>query len=432
MATLPSSSPASTLVSSNRSPVNPPKIFKPLWQTKRYKGAYGGRGSGKSHAFAELLVVKATTTKGFRAACVREVQKSLKNSVKLLVEDKIKSLGVSHLFQVLEAEIKTPGGGTIMFQGMQNHTADSIKSLEGFDVAWVEEAQSLSQRSLDLLRPTIRKPGSELWFSWNPNKPTDPVDVLLRGENPPQDSVVIEVNYDSNNYLPAELKADLEDDRQRDPDKFMHVWGGAYSLNSEARVFRNWKIEEFDTPTDAIHRFGADWGFAIDPTVLVRCHIDGRKLYVDYEVSQVGCEIDKTPALFDKIADSRKFLIRADSARPETVSYMKRAGFKIIGALKGAGSIEDGVEFLRSFDIIVHPRCKTVAEELTLYAYKVDPHTADILPFLDDKNNHTIDALRYALEELRRSGYKPALATPRPKRDGYWPTQEDDGDWKVV
>lgn len=427
-----SSSPASTLASSDRRPVNPPKIFKPLWQTKRYKGAYGGRGSGKSHAFAEMLVVKATTTKGFRAACVREVQKSLKNSVKLLVEDKIKSLGVAHLFTVLEAEIKTPGGGTIMFQGMQNHTADSIKSLEGFDVAWVEEAQSLSQRSLDLLRPTIRKPGSELWFSWNPNKPTDPVDVLLRGDKPPVDSVVIEVNYDSNNYLPAELKADLEDDRRRDPDKFQHVWGGAYSLNSEARVFRNWSIEEFETPSDAVHRFGADWGFAIDPTVLVRCHVDGRKLYVDYEVSQVGCEIDKTPALFDTIAGSRKFLIRADSARPETVSYMRRQGFKIIGAIKGTGSIEDGVEFLRSFDIVVHPRCKAVAEELTLYAYKVDDHTGDILPFLDDKNNHTIDALRYALEELRRSGYKPVAEPPRVKRDGYWPTDDADDDWKVV
>jgi phage terminase large subunit len=380
-----------------------------------------------------MLVVRAASSKGFRAACVREVQKSLKNSVKLLVEDKIKALGVSHLFEVLEAEIKTPGGGTIMFQGMQNHTADSIKSLEGFDVAWVEEAQSLSQRSLDLLRPTIRKPGSELWFSWNPNKPTDPVDVLLRGDNPPADSVVIEVNWHDNPYLPAELKADLEDDRRRDPDKFLHVWEGHYSLNSEARVFRNWKVEDFDTPFDAVHRFGADWGFAIDPTVLVRCHIDGRKLYVDQEAWQVGCEIDRTPALFDTIEGSRKFLIRADSARPETVSYMKRQGFRITAAIKGQGSIEDGVEFLRSFDIVVHPRCKRVAEELTLYAYKVDDHTGEILPMLDDKNNHTIDALRYALEELRRTGYKPAAAPPKGPRDR-WDRKRDSEEvnWKTA
>jgi phage terminase large subunit len=341
----------------------------PLLKSSRYKGAHGGRGSGKSHFFAELLVARCVNRLGTRVACVREVQRSLKNSVKLLVEDKIASLGAKG-FEILDAEIRTPGGGVIIFQGMQNHTADSIKSLEGFDIAWVEEAQSLSQRSLDLLRPTIRKPGSELWFSWNPNKPSDPVDVLLRGESPPADAVVVEVNWSDNPRLPPELRADLEDDRRRDPDKFAHIWGGHYSLNSEARVFRNWKVEAFETPADAVHRFGADWGFAIDPTALVRCHIAGRRLYVDREAVEVGCEIDRTPDLFDRIEGSRKWLIRADSARPETVSYMRRQGFRITAALKGQGSLEDGIEFLRSFDIIVHPRCERVIEELTLYAYK--------------------------------------------------------------
>lgn len=421
---------------SSRREVSIPTIFKPLWQQRRYKGAHGGRGSGKSHAFAEMLVVRAATAKGFRAACVREVQKSLKNSVKLLVEDKIKSLGVSHLFTVLEAEIKTPGGGVIMFQGMQNHTADSIKSLEGFDVAWVEEAQSLSQRSLDLLRPTIRKPGSELWFSWNPGKPSDPVDVLLRGDNPPTDSVVIEVNWNDNPFLPAELLADLEDDRRRDPDKFLHVWQGAYSLNSESRIFRNWTVEAFETPSDAVHRFGADWGFAVDPTVLVRCHIDGRKLFVDAEAWQVGCEIDHLPKLFNTIPGANKWLIRADSARPETVSYMRRQGFQIVPAIKGQGSIEDGIEFLKSFDIVVHPRCKKVAEELTLYSYKVDEHTGEILPVLEDKNNHTIDALRYALEELRRTGYKPTANKTKPRGDRWdramGRLDQEEASWRTV
>ena len=406
-----------------------------MWGQARYKGAHGGRGSGKSHAFAELLVARAAATQGFRAACVREVQKSLKNSVKLLVEDKIKALGVSSMFEVLEAEIRTPGGGVIMFQGMQNHTADSIKSLEGFDVAWVEEAQSLSQRSLDLLRPTIRKPGSELWFSWNPGKPTDPVDVLLRGETPPRNAVVLEVNWSDNPHLPTDLLEEQEDDLRRDPDKWLHVWNGAYSLNSEARVFRNWQVEAFEAPSSAVHRFGADWGFAVDPTVLVRCHVEGRKLFVDYEVSEVGCEIDKTPALFDRIAGSRKFLIRADSARPETVSYMKRQGFRITSAIKGVGSIEDGVEFLRSFDIVVHPRCTNVIEELTLYSYKVDDHTGEILPFLDDKNNHTIDALRYALEELRRTGYKPRVEAPAGPRDRWskaFAKEGADQSWKTI
>lgn len=408
------------------------RVFLPLLEPARYKGAHGGRGSGKSHFFAGLLVEDCIANPGLRAACVREVQRSLKNSVKLLVGDKIREFGLQG-FEILEAEIKTPGGGVIIFQGMQNHTADSIKSLEGFDRCWVEEAQSLSQRSLDMLRPTFRKPGSQMWFSWNPNKPTDPVDVFLRGDAPPSDCAVVEANWSDNPWLPEELRTDLEDDRRRDPDKFAHVWGGSYSLNSEARVFRNWKIEPFESPPDAVHRFGADWGFAVDPSVLIRCHIDGRKLYVDQEAWEVGCEIDHLPALFDKVGGSRKWLIRADSARPETVSYMQRKGFKIVSALKGPGSLEDGVEFLRSFDIIVHPRCKHVSNELTLYSYKTDPQTGEILPMLDDKNNHTIDALRYSLEELRRSGYKPKDKGDRRARMNDYDIAEPDVDnWKVA
>lgn len=411
------------------------RVFAPLLGEARYKGAHGGRGSGKSHFFAGLSVEKCLLSSGVRIACVREVQKSLKNSVKLLIEDKIRAFGLVDQFQILDAEIRTPGGGVIIFQGMQNHTADSIKSLEGFDVAWVEEAQSLSQRSLDLLRPTIRKPGSELWFSWNPDQATDPVDVFLRGEHPPADAVVVEANYSDNPWLPDELRADLEDDRRRDPDKFAHVWGGGYQTASESRVFRNWRIADFDTPRDAILRFGADWGFATDPSVLVRGYVDGRTLYIDQEAWQVGCEIDRLPALFDQVQGSRQWIIRADSARPETVSYMRRHGFpRITSARKGPGSIEDGIEFLRSFDIVVHPRCKHVADELARYCYKTDPQTGEILPVLEDKNNHTIDALRYALEELRRTGYKPrdGARQTRPM-DDYGDSDDDDADnWKVA
>lgn len=381
-----------------------PRVFKPLLKPARYKGAHGGRGSGKSHFFAELLIERCVMQKT-NAVCVREVQKSLNQSVKKLLEGKIESLGVGHMFDVQEAKIIAPHGGLIIFQGMQNHTADSIKSLEGYDIAWVEEAQSLSQRSLDLLRPTIRKPGSELWFSWNPNQETDPVDVLLRGDNPPPDAAVVRANYSDNPWLPDVLKAELEYDMKRDPDKFAHVWLGGYQRNSEARVFKSWVVEEFEAPKGAIFRLGADWGFAVDPSVLVRCYLDGRRLYVDYEAWMVGCEIDQLPDLFDRVPDSRKWFITADSARPETISYMQRNGYpKINKAAKGAGSVEDGVEFLKSFDIVVHPRCKHVIDELTLYSYETDPLTGQVLPKLADNNNHTIDALRYACEGVRKAG----------------------------
>ena len=224
-----------------------PEVFAPLLEPARYKGAHGGRGSGKSHFFAELLIATCVRRKT-SAVCIREVQKSLAQSVKKLLELKIEALGVGHLFEVQEARILTPHGGMILFQGMQNHTADSIKSLEGYDVAWVEEAQSLSQRSLDLLRPTIRKQGSELWFSWNPNEASDPVDALLRGEKPPPGAIVVQANYMDNPWLPNELRVEIDYDRTRDPDKFAHVWLGDYVRNSESRVFRNWSVEEFDAP----------------------------------------------------------------------------------------------------------------------------------------------------------------------------------------
>lgn len=332
------------------------------------------------------------------------MQKSLEHSVKRLIEDKISALGVSRSFRILNTHIETPGDGVIIFAGMQSHTADSIKSLEGFDGAWVEEAQSLSQYSLDLLRPTIRKDGSELWFSWNPEAATDPIDALLRSETPPSDAVVVQANYRDNPFLPEVLRAEMESDRKRDPDRYAWVWLGEYRQISEARVFRNWTVKEFDVPDGATIRQGADWGFSVDPSVLVQSYAIGRSLYIPHEAYMVGCEIDNLPALFDTVPGARKWWTTADSARPETISYMRRHWSDKIGAaVKGARSVEDGVEFLKSFDIIVHPRCIHTIDELSTYAYKIDDKTGKVLPVLADKDNHVIDALRYACEGVRRS-----------------------------
>lgn len=385
--------------------IQTPAWAEPLLAPARYKGAHGGRGSGKSHFFAELLVEEHVSNQSQRSVCIREVQKSIKMSAKLLIENKIEQLGVGEYFEVQDSIIKSrKGGGMMIFQGMQNHTADSIKSLEGFDRAWIEEAQSVSHRSLELIRPTIRKPNSELWFSWNPYLNTDPIDVLLRGENPPPDSTIVQVNYMDNPWLPDVLRAEMEYDRGRDLDKYEHVWLGGYVKNTEARVFKNWRVEDFETPNDAIHRLGADWGFSVDPTCAVRCHIVGRKLYVDYEAYRVGCDITDTPELFMTIPEAEKWAMTADSARPETISHLRKNGFpRILPAVKGARSLEEGVEWLKSFEIIVHPRCRHTIEELTSYSYKTDPLTGSVLPVLQDKDNHVIDALRYANEGARRA-----------------------------
>jgi phage terminase large subunit len=242
--------------------------------------------------------------------CVREIQRTLDQSVKKLIESKIQSLNAGYYFDVQDRRILSrPDGatsyiGVMIFEGMQDHTADSIKSLEDFDIAYCEEAQKMSQRSLDLLRPTIRKDGSELWFAWNPEHPTDPVDELLTGENPPPGTVVVKANYSDNPFLPEVLKVELEYDRRRDPDKFAHIWLGEYQRNSESRVFRNWRIEEFEVHADALIRQGADWGFSVDPSVLVQCYIVGKTLYVPYEAYMIGCEIDSLPDLFSTVPES--------------------------------------------------------------------------------------------------------------------------------
>jgi phage terminase large subunit len=403
--------------------IQTPAWARPLLAPSRYKGAWGGRGSGKSHFFAEAMIEAHILDPGTYSVCVRENQKSLAQSVKRLLETKIEAMGAGDYFEVQEAVIKSRrGDGLIIFQGMKTHTADSIKSLEGYDRAWVEEAQSLSQTSLDMLRPTIRKPGSELWFTWNPREKSDPVDHLLRGDTPPKDTAVIGVNYDQNPWFPDVLRDEMEYDQRRDPDKYKHVWLGGYLANSEARVFQNWRVEEFDAPRDAIHRMGADWGFSVDPSVLVRCHIMGRTLYVDFEAYQVGCEIVNLPELFMTIPEAQKWPMTADNARPETISHMRKHGFpRIFPAVKGPRSLEEGVEWLKSYDIVVHPRCVHTIDELTLYSYKRDPLTDRILPILEDKKNHVIDALRYACEGVRRAKVEtrpPIIPLPSAHRWG--------------
>jgi phage terminase large subunit len=383
-----------------------PRWAKPLTAKRaNYRAAYGGRSSGKSWFFSENLVERCVVRKT-DCVCIREVQKDLRHSMKRTIETIIDRENLSRLFRVLNNEIHTHNGGIIIFQGMQHYNSESIKSLEGFDIGIVEESQNLSQTSLDLLRPTIRrKENSELWFIWNPRFPTDPVDNFFRSEAPPPGTILVNCNYWDNPWLPKASREEMLYDRKRDWDKYLHVWCGQYIQNSEAKVFKNWKTEDFDTPNDAMFHFGADWGFANDPTVLVRCFVIGRKLYIDYEAWQVGCEILDTPDLFGTIPESDEWPIIADSARPETISHLNKNGFKkIYAAKKGKESVKEGIEFLKSYDIIIHPRCRHAIDEFQHYSYKVDKDTDKVLPVIDDKcEDHVIDSLRYALEGQMRA-----------------------------
>jgi phage terminase large subunit len=211
-------------------------VFKPLLQPSRYKGAYGGRGSGKSHFFGEAVVERCIMHPGSRIVCVREIQKTLAQSSKLLIETKIADLNVGDMFRILNDKIETPGGGLIIFQGMQDHTAESIKSLEGYHIAWIEEAQTLSARSLALLRPTIRTTGSEIWASWNPTRKVDAIDDFLRNKKP-EGAIVVRANWSDNPWFPAELEAERKLDYNLYPDRYAHIWEGEYATAFEGAYF---------------------------------------------------------------------------------------------------------------------------------------------------------------------------------------------------
>ena len=250
-----------------------PKAFRPLFQPDlRYLGAHGGRGSGKSHHFAERIVDRMIEDPTIRAVCIREVQKSLRESAYRLIADKINALGVADRFRVMHDRIETPQGGLVIFMGMQDHTAETIKSLEGFRIAWVEEAQTLSEKSLELLRPTIRAPGSQMYFSWNPRNRMDAVDNFLRGDDVPEGAAVVQVNYDSNPWFPKELEAERELDRRLRPDRYSHIWLGDYEPQAVGAIWNMRDINEgreTELPNDLSRIL-----IAVDPAVSSEAHSD--------------------------------------------------------------------------------------------------------------------------------------------------------------
>jgi len=373
-----------------------PFIF--LAYPKRFKVAYGGRGSGKSWAFARALIVLASQYR-FRVLCAREFQNSIVDSVHRLLCDQIESMGLSDKFTITDKAIVSSTGSEFLFKGLR-HNINEIKSLEGVDVCWVEEAQRVSQSSWDILIPTVRKEASEIWITFNPDNLSDPTYKRFV-INPSPDCISVKVNFDQNRHFPETLRKEMEYCKANDYDAYLHIWEGNPRVISNAVIFKGkYVVEEFDTP-DGIDRFfyGADWGFSQDPTVGIRCYIVGRKLFIDYECYGIGVEIAETDQLLRSIPGADKWTIKGDCSRPETISALNKKGLNVQPAKKWAGSVEDGIAHLRTFEqIVVHPRCKHTADEFALYSYKVDKITEEVLPVVVDKHNHCLDALRYSLD----------------------------------
>lgn len=383
----------------------PPKLIPlfaiPFGQV-RYRCAYGGRGSGKSTNFALMAAVLGAVSKK-RILCVREYHKSIKESFHAELRGAIeREPWLAAQYDVGVDYLRHKQNGTeFLFVGMQN----SIKSLSRTDLSIIEEAEDLSEEHWRELRPTVRNEDSEIWAIWNPKTEGSAVDQLfIKNVNP--EAVVVEMNYNDNPWFPNVLEAErLYDLSVMSPEVYNHVWEGKYLKETDALILKSKvKTREFeaDPNWDGAY-YGLDWGFAQDPTAAVRCWVNDNTLYVDYEAGQVGLGLDATAAfLIERIPNIAEHTMRADSARPESIDMVRRTGLPKCVKVKKT-TIEDGIDHLRSFkEIVIHPRCKELRKECSLYSYKVNKG-GDILRDVVDANNHYLDALRYAIRPLMKA-----------------------------
>ena len=376
----------------------PPKLHDFIRARKRYKVLHGGRGSGKSVSFAQDLIIKAAF-ENKRILCTREIQNSIKDSVHRLLCDTIDKLELQSFFNITRDGITGVSGSEIIYKGLRSNISE-IKSLEGVDIVWIEEAEKVSEESFKILIPTIRKENSEIWISFNPEDENSPVYQRFV-VNPPPDALVVEINFPDNPFFPEVLLREMEYCKQVDYEAYEHIWMGQIKKYADALIFKGKvRIDSFETDSD-VERFffGLDFGYAQDPLAIGRMYIKDNTLFIDYESAGVGVENEEIEVMLDSVPGSRQWEIVADSARPELISYIQRKGFNIIGADKGKGSVEDGIQFLRSFkEIVIHERCKRAKEDFLNYKWKTDRQTGEVLPIPIGTFDHFPDLTRYALQ----------------------------------
>ena len=388
----------------------PPKlvpVFAPERGSVRYRGAYGGRGSGKSFSFALMAAVWGYA-EPLRILATRELQVSIKESMYAELRNAIRSRDwLAQHYEIGESYIRGRNGSEFIFRGLR-HNMNAIKSMANIDLAIVEEAEDVPEHSwLDLL-PTVRADRSEIWCIWNPRTKASPVDQRFIMHQP-DNAVVAELNWSDNPWFPNVLDEERKRDQQRmDASTYAHVWEGAYLENSDAQVLHGkYRVAEFepDRGWDGPY-FGLDYGFSQDPTAAVECYLHEDVLYIYRECGGAGVELDDTAGMvLAAMPEAKRYVIRADNARPESTSYLRRHGLpRIESAPKWPGSVEDGIAWLRGRrEIVIHPRCESTIREARLYSHKVDRHTGDVLPAIVDANNHFIDSIRYACAPMIQS-----------------------------
>lgn len=381
--------------------LEPPPIYNTLWEEEaRYYFLRGGRGSGKSWAVADYLLVKLLQNPNLNLVCIREVQKSIDKSSKKLLEDRINTLGLSAYFDVIKTEIRLKKGrGVIIFNGLQDHTVDSIKSLEGFDFCWVEEAQTITDYSLELLIPTIRANGSKIFFTYNPKNDTDAIEVLRHDKD---NKVVIHSTYLDNCYAPDTIIEEAEEMKEKRLSKYNHIYLGQYGQaeglifeNVEVRVIREKEVKGLECVQ------GLDFGYTNDPTAFCINYIDDEnKIFYVFDGfykkgllnSQIATEIKKLQA--------HKYIIFADSAEPKSIDTLKLDGVsRIRGALKGKDSINNGIDFLLDYRIVINAHLTDFINEAHNYTWAVDKKTNKPTNKPVDDFNHGWDSIRYSISD---------------------------------
>ena len=381
-----------------------PWAFVLLEERARYKVIYGGRGSGKSWQIARCLLILAMQKKT-RILCAREIQKSIRESVYTLLLEQIKELKLWGWEDTKTSIVFKPNGSEFLFVGLWRNV-ESVQSMEGIDICWVEEAQKVSNHSWKVLIPTIRRAGSEIWVSFNPQLEDDPTAVRFL-QNTPPNTILLKVNWQHNPWLPTELREEAEHLKATDPEEYMNVWEGQYWSRSDAQIFnKKWKIQRFTPGMDWVGPFhGIDFGFSTTPTCMGRQWVFDDCLWVEKAYGGLRIETVDLPDYMDKMVPEHEgakcFTWRADSARPETISFLNNAGYTVIGAEKGPGSVEDGISFMKSFrHIILHPDATMAIDQIRLYRYKTDKHTGEVLKVIEKKYDDWSDQCRYAIEPV--------------------------------
>lgn len=418
-----------------------PRAFKPLLAPARYKGVYGGRGGAKSHFYAEQIILRCYAQKT-RVACIREVQNSIRDSVRQLLIDKIVKFQLEHAFDVTNTEIRC-GESLIIFRGMQEYNADNIKSLEGFDIAWVEEAQTLSRRSLDMLRPTIRNPGSELWFSWNPRNKFDPVDEFFRGEHPYPGALALPVSWKDNPWFPDELRAEKDFDYAADKIRAEHVWGGGYEIVAEGAYYAvqmadaaaSERIGKVPWQSDLPVHTAWDLGIG-DSTAIwfAQQHMGEVRLIDYYESSGVGLEhyakhLREKPYVYGEHILPHDVMVSDLSTGRTRYQMLASLGINA-RALEREGQVDDGINAVRMllprcwFD---EKKCSRGIDALRLYRREYDEKLRDFKQRpLHDWTSHCADAFRYLARGLPDQSFSTA------PRDRYARRSVPSGSWQSL